>query len=104
MGGFLESLSPCCAAAAAGEARDIRQPPSLVFEQEDERHRRNARAARLVSVLGDAPHVREIVFARLHYVHRNPVHHGLVRAATAYPWCSAAWFETEAPASFRKTV
>jgi putative transposase len=43
-------------------------------------------------------------FARLHYVHRNPVHHGLVRAATLYPWCSAAWFESEAPTAFRKTV
>ncbi len=43
-------------------------------------------------------------FARLHYVHRNPVHHGLVRSATRYPWCSAAWFESEAPLSFRKTV
>jgi putative transposase len=43
-------------------------------------------------------------FARLHYVHRNPVHHGLVRAPTLYPWCSAAWFESEAPAPFRKTV
>jgi putative transposase len=43
-------------------------------------------------------------FARLHYVHRNPVHHGITRAATRYPWCSAAWFETEAPVSFRKTI
>jgi putative transposase len=43
-------------------------------------------------------------FARLHYVHRNPVHHGLVRAATQYPWCSAAWFEREAPRSFQQTI
>ena len=42
--------------------------------------------------------------ARLNYVHKNPVHHGIVRVATAYPWCSAAWFERVAPAAFVKTV
>jgi putative transposase len=31
--------------------------------------------------------------ARLNYVHQNAVHHGLVRVASEYPWCSAAWFE-----------
>jgi putative transposase len=31
--------------------------------------------------------------ARLHYVHQNPVKHGLVRVASQYRWCSAAWFE-----------
>lgn len=35
--------------------------------------------------------------ARLRYVHENAVHHGLVRVATAYPWCSAGWFELRAP-------
>ena len=43
-------------------------------------------------------------FARLHYVHRNAIHHGIVRLATRYPWCSAAWFEREAPRSFRETI
>ena len=42
--------------------------------------------------------------ARLRYVHHNPVHHGVVDDATAYPWCSAAWFERNAPAAFVKTV
>ncbi|MGD9417295.1 MAG: transposase [Verrucomicrobiota bacterium JB025] len=42
--------------------------------------------------------------ARLHYVHRNPVKHGLVHKADAYPWCSANWFEKQAPASRVKTV
>jgi putative transposase len=42
--------------------------------------------------------------ARLNYVHRNPVHHGVVTEATAYPWCSASWFERVAPAAFVKTV
>jgi len=31
--------------------------------------------------------------SRLHYVHTNAVHHGLVRNAADYPWCSAKWFE-----------
>ena len=31
--------------------------------------------------------------ARLNYVHQNAVRHGLVTAANAYPFCSAAWFE-----------
>jgi putative transposase len=43
-------------------------------------------------------------FTRLHYVHRNPVHHKLVREATRYPWCSAAWFEREAPRAHQKAV
>ena len=42
--------------------------------------------------------------ARLNYVHNNPVHHGLVKDATEYPFCSAAWFEQTADASFRETV
>lgn len=32
-------------------------------------------------------------FARLHYVHANAVHHGLVLCPSDYKWCSAAWFE-----------
>jgi putative transposase len=42
--------------------------------------------------------------ARLKYVHQNPVHHGIVRTARGYPWCSAAWFEREARPAFRKTL
>ena len=43
-------------------------------------------------------------FARLRYVHDNPVHHGVVRTATAYPWCSAGWFERTASRAFQHTV
>jgi len=43
-------------------------------------------------------------FARLHYVHENAVHHGVVRHASNYPWCSASWFERKANSSFRKMV
>ena len=40
--------------------------------------------------------------ARLNYVHQNAVKHGLVPVASAYPWCSAAWFErTATPAQVR---
>jgi putative transposase len=42
--------------------------------------------------------------ARLHYVHQNPVRHGLVQVATAYPWCSAGWFEQAASPAFLNTV
>ena len=42
--------------------------------------------------------------ARLHYVHNNPVHHGLVRRASQYNWCSASWFERTSTAAFRNTV
>ena len=38
--------------------------------------------------------------ARLNYVHQNPVKHGLVSEASAYPWCSALQFEKEANRSF----
>jgi putative transposase len=42
--------------------------------------------------------------ARLHYVHENAVHHGIVRRAANYPWCSAGWFERKATAASRKNV
>ena len=43
-------------------------------------------------------------FARLSYVHHNPVHHGLVGAPSSYPWCSARWFERNANRSFFRTI
>src|SRR5262249_12007958 len=42
--------------------------------------------------------------ARLRYVHENAVHHGLVRNAVEYRWCSAQWFEATAAPVFVKTV
>jgi putative transposase len=41
---------------------------------------------------------------RLRYVHENAVHHGLVRDALEYRWCSAAWFRRTAETAFAKTV
>lgn len=43
-------------------------------------------------------------YARLNYVHNNPVKHGLVDIATNYPWCSAAWLERTSTASYVKTI
>src|SRR5262249_19791905 len=43
-------------------------------------------------------------FARLNYVHQNAVKHGLVRVASAYPWCSAAWLERTAAPTQVKTI
>jgi len=43
-------------------------------------------------------------FARLSYVHRNAVHHGLVKESSLYPWCSAGWFQRRATTSFYKTI
>src|ERR1039458_9298182 len=42
--------------------------------------------------------------ARLNYVHRNAVKHGLVPVANQYPWCSAAWFERIASPAQVKTI
>jgi putative transposase len=43
--------------------------------------------------------------ARLNYVHQNPVKHGLVSVARAYPsWCSAGWFERTARPAQVKTI
>jgi putative transposase len=42
--------------------------------------------------------------ARLNYVHQNAVKHGLVALANRYPWCSAAWFESNARSGFVKSV
>ncbi|HXX22866.1 MAG TPA: hypothetical protein VEO19_06935 [Terriglobia bacterium] len=46
----------------------------------------------------------ESYFARLSYVHRNAVHHQVVREASLYPWCSAGWFQRRAGASFYKRI
>ena len=43
-------------------------------------------------------------YARLNYVHQNPVKHGLVLEATAYSWCSMAWFLEGASPLLRDTV
>ena len=43
-------------------------------------------------------------YARLQYVHQNPVKHGLVTNAMDYDWCSAQWFNCESAPAFRKTV
>jgi putative transposase len=43
-------------------------------------------------------------FARLHYVHENPVHHGVALRSVNYPWCSAAWFEQKATPALRETI
>ena len=42
--------------------------------------------------------------ARLNYVHQNPVHHDVVKVASQYPWCSAAWFERAADPAFQRLV
>jgi putative transposase len=42
--------------------------------------------------------------ARLSYVHRNAVKHGLVAVANQYRWCSAAWLERTAPAAQVRTL
>ena len=42
--------------------------------------------------------------ARLSYVHRNPVKHGLASAPEMYEWCSADWFRKTADAAFFKTA
>ena len=46
----------------------------------------------------------ESYFARLSYVHRNAVHHGVVREPSLYPWCSAGWFQRRAATSFFKRI
>lgn len=43
-------------------------------------------------------------FARLRYVHQNPVHHGMVDNAANYRWCSQAWLEHNSSHSFVNTL
>jgi putative transposase len=43
-------------------------------------------------------------FARLNYVHRNPVKHGVVTVAENYAWGSAGWFQRTAYPSFAKRI
>ncbi|MFH0954121.1 MAG: hypothetical protein V1873_07310 [Verrucomicrobiota bacterium] len=43
-------------------------------------------------------------YPRLNYVIHNAVHHGLVRMASQYPFCSAGWFEQSCVPAFRRKV
>ena len=43
-------------------------------------------------------------YARLNYVHNNPVRHGLVEDAEQYPFCSASWFKEQAEETFCKKI
>ena len=43
-------------------------------------------------------------YARLHYVHLNPVKHGLAQNAEDYPFCSYRWFLEKADESFQGMV
>ena len=43
-------------------------------------------------------------FARLNYMHQNPVKHGLVPVANQYPWCSARWLERTASAAKVRSI
>jgi putative transposase len=43
-------------------------------------------------------------WARLKYVHTNPVRHGIVEDAGRYPWCSFSWFIKDAEPVFRQAV
>jgi putative transposase len=42
--------------------------------------------------------------ARLHYVHLNPVKHGLVKIAMDYPYCSYKWFLEQSDEVLKKQV
>jgi putative transposase len=46
----------------------------------------------------------ESYFARLSYVHRNAVHHGVAREPSLYPWCSAGWFQRRAATSLYRRI
>lgn len=48
--------------------------------------------------------IEQSYLARLSYVHRNAVHHKVVREPSACRWCSAGWFERRADTAFYKTV
>jgi len=45
-----------------------------------------------------------LYYARMHYVHLNPVKHGLVENAEDYQFCSYRWFLEKADESFQTTV
>ena len=42
--------------------------------------------------------------ARMHYIHLNPVKHGLVENAEEYPFCSYKWFLEKTDDEFQKKV
>lgn len=42
--------------------------------------------------------------ARLAYVHRNPVRHGLVKEAVDYRFCSARWLQQNSSNAFMNTL
>ena len=47
---------------------------------------------------------QESYLARLHYVHQNAVHHGLVRQGSDWKWCSATRFREAVSTAWVKTI
>ncbi|MDP0492333.1 MAG: hypothetical protein Q7Q71_14895 [Verrucomicrobiota bacterium JB023] len=47
---------------------------------------------------------QESYLARLNYVHQNAVHHGIVKKASEYRWCSAGEFVKSVSPAWVKTV
>ncbi|MCR4317713.1 MAG: transposase [Planctomycetes bacterium] len=43
-------------------------------------------------------------YPRIGYVNNNAVHHGIVKRAEDYPFCSAGWFERNAEQEFKMKV
>ena len=42
--------------------------------------------------------------SRLHYVHQNAVHHGLVKVGSDWKWCSAKKFKESVTTAWLKTI
>lgn len=43
-------------------------------------------------------------YTRLHYIHSNPVKHGMVKDAMDYPFCSYRWFVEQGTKDFQEEV
>jgi len=43
-------------------------------------------------------------YARLNYVHNNPVHHGATNNASDYDWCSLSWLINNTSPAFYKSI
>ena len=97
--------SPPQSEGAAGSLRQlIRKLHSLTTKELNRRDRKPDRTRLWQNYRETHLTFHKSYLARLHYVHQNAVHHGLVKVGSDWPWCSASKFKAAVTPAWLKTV
>jgi putative transposase len=77
---------------------------SLTTQELNRRDRTPGRTRLWQNYRGKHLTFQESYLARLHYVHQNAVHHGLVKVGSDWKWCSARSFKLAVTPAWLKTI